>query len=244
MHTVIVLALACSGTVTEIPQFTGDISESWQGFQNYMFNPDFHEASPATIFGGQATITNPVMAIYEPGFAEFGLGSSGLCAQVADGTKAMGLNGPDQTAVIEFATPVTEFGAWWGGTTGGKFPDPNTIAVSFYDADGVLIEMLNFEYSHSIQFDGVLDWHGWSISPPAATITYKSDFVAIDALQANQSSACPGDLDGDGEVGINDFLDLLAAWGPNPGHAGDLDGDDIVGINDFLMLLAAWGPCP
>jgi len=25
---------------------------------------------------------------------------------------------------------------------------------------------------------------------------------------------CPADLDGDGNVGINDFLDLLAAWGP------------------------------
>ena len=25
---------------------------------------------------------------------------------------------------------------------------------------------------------------------------------------------CPGDITGDGVVGINDFLDLLAAWGP------------------------------
>jgi len=27
---------------------------------------------------------------------------------------------------------------------------------------------------------------------------------------------CPGDIDGDGNVGITDFLDLLAAWGPCP----------------------------
>ena len=243
MHTVVLLAVACAGTVTDIPQFTGDISESWQGFQNYMLNPDFHEASPATIFGGEATIANPVMAIYEPGFAEFGLGSSGLCAQTADPTKAMGLNGPDQIAVIEFVTPVTEFGAWWGGTTGGNFPDPNTIVLSFYNTEGALIETLSFAYSHSAQFDGGLDWHGWSISTPAATITYESDYVAIDALQANHA-ACPGDVDGDGEVGINDFLDLLAAWGPNPGHPADLDGDDAVGISDFLQLLANWGPCP
>ena len=56
-------------------------------------------------------------------------------------------------------------------------------------------------------------------------------------------SGCPGDVDGDGTVGINDFLDLLAAWGPNPGHPADLDDDGFVGINDFLALLAAWGPC-
>jgi hypothetical protein len=37
--------------------------------------------------------------------------------------------------------------------------------------------------------------------------------------------------------GITDFLLMLAAWGPNPGHPADLDGDDDVGITDFLRLL-------
>ena len=59
-----------------------------------------------------------------------------------------------------------------------------------------------------------------------------------------ESSICPADLNGDGEVGITDFLDLLAAWGPNPGHPADFDDDGFVGITDFLALLAAWGPCP
>ncbi len=27
---------------------------------------------------------------------------------------------------------------------------------------------------------------------------------------------CPADIDDNGVVGINDFLDLLAAWGPCP----------------------------
>ena len=55
---------------------------------------------------------------------------------------------------------------------------------------------------------------------------------------------CAWDLDGSGDVGIEDFLDLLAAWGPNPGHPADFDLDGIVGITDFLELLANWGPCP
>ncbi len=53
---------------------------------------------------------------------------------------------------------------------------------------------------------------------------------------------CPWDCaDGDGNVGILDFLAPLADWG-NPG-ACDFDGGG-VGIVDFLALLANWGPCP
>ncbi len=48
----------------------------------------------------------------------------------------------------------------------------------------------------------------------------------------------PADFDGDGVVGITDFLFLLARWGE---PAADLDGDCSTGINDFLILLANWG---
>ncbi|MHC4413948.1 MAG: multicopper oxidase domain-containing protein [Planctomycetota bacterium] len=56
--------------------------------------------------------------------------------------------------------------------------------------------------------------------------------------------ACPWDLDLDDFVGINDLLDLLAAWGPNPGSPADFDDDGFVGIKDLLALLANWGSCP
>jgi hypothetical protein len=62
------------------------------------------------------------------------------------------------------------------------------------------------------------------------------------------SAPCPADFDGDGAVGITDFLALLAAWGPCPSPPApcpaDLDGDGVVGITDFLALLASWGACP
>ncbi len=55
-----------------------------------------------------------------------------------------------------------------------------------------------------------------------------------------------GDLDGDGQVGVIDFLMLLSLWGPclpacPPSCVGDLDGDCAVGVIDFLSLLAHWG---
>jgi hypothetical protein len=49
------------------------------------------------------------------------------------------------------------------------------------------------------------------------------------------------DLDGDCGVGVTDFLQMLAAWGPNPGHPADYNSDGEVGITDFLDLLANWG---
>ncbi len=55
-----------------------------------------------------------------------------------------------------------------------------------------------------------------------------------------------GDIDGDGVVGITDFLELLGQWGAcaapcPPACLADLDGDCAVGILDFLALLSNWG---
>jgi hypothetical protein len=54
------------------------------------------------------------------------------------------------------------------------------------------------------------------------------------------------DLDGDGIVGTEDLLILLAAWGPCPDPCPpvcppDLDGDCQVSTADLLQLLGAWG---
>ncbi len=89
-------------------------------------------------------------------------------------------------------------------------------------------------------------WQNVSCVTPAAALLAAS-MVKVNVVPAalpQQPNACPWDLDANGLVGITDFLDLLAAWGPNPGHPADFDGDGEVGINDFLDLLAAWGPCP
>jgi hypothetical protein len=51
------------------------------------------------------------------------------------------------------------------------------------------------------------------------------------------------DLDGDGAVGVVDFLMLLQTWGTDPGGPPDLDGNGNVGITDMLLLLGSWGPC-
>jgi hypothetical protein len=63
-------------------------------------------------------------------------------------------------------------------------------------------------------------------------------------VEATWGPCCWHDVDGDCGVGINDVLELLEAWGTDPGGPPDFDGDGAVGITDFLGLLGRWGPCP
>ncbi len=51
----------------------------------------------------------------------------------------------------------------------------------------------------------------------------------------------PGDVNGDGGVGVDDLLLVISSWGACTGCAADLDGDDLVGVNDLLTVLQNWG---
>jgi hypothetical protein len=72
------------------------------------------------------------------------------------------------------------------------------------------------------------------------------DFVLnLDGPNCAAEPEIPGDVDGNGTVGILDFLAVLGAWGPctapcPPTCAADCDNDCEVGINDFLIVLGNW----
>ena len=59
-----------------------------------------------------------------------------------------------------------------------------------------------------------------------------------------EQTQCPGDLDGDNDVDLNDLSVLLAHYGVTGGAAyedGDLDGDGDVDLSDLSALLAVYG---
>jgi hypothetical protein len=57
-------------------------------------------------------------------------------------------------------------------------------------------------------------------------------------------SACPEDLDGSGDVGFGDILQIIGAWGPcGVPCPEDLSGNGHVDFADILAVIAAWGPC-
>lgn len=56
------------------------------------------------------------------------------------------------------------------------------------------------------------------------------------------AAAMPGDVTGDGVVGIDDLLAVLAAWGSCAERVcpADCDGDGLVGASDLLIVLGNW----
>ncbi len=51
------------------------------------------------------------------------------------------------------------------------------------------------------------------------------------------------DLDQDGDVDVNDFLDLIGLWGPadcTVFEKGDINRDGEVGLVDMLIILEIW----
>ncbi len=79
--------------------------------------------------------------------------------------------------------------------------------------------------------------HDGDCSQPECGGIFKIDLADLFA------DPCPADVNGDGTVGINDLLELLAAWGPCACCAADINGDGTAGINDLLEMFAAWGDC-
>ena len=62
----------------------------------------------------------------------------------------------------------------------------------------------------------------------------------------DECQLCPWDCGGsyDGQVSVVDFLALLAQWGQVDTSCDLSLGDPGAGINEFLTILAHWGPCP
>ena len=55
---------------------------------------------------------------------------------------------------------------------------------------------------------------------------------------------CPGDVDLDGQVRVDDLLAILSDWGECLECPSDITDDGIVDVDDLLLVLGAWGPCP
>lgn len=65
-----------------------------------------------------------------------------------------------------------------------------------------------------------------------------------DDLGGNElCEVCSNDVNADGQVGVNDILAIVAAWGGCV-CVEDINGDSVVNVDDLLLVIESWGPCP
>ena len=81
--------------------------------------------------------------------------------------------------------------------------------------------------------------------PGSVAAAFAAVALAWAAVNA-KGGECPGDLDADGEVSVDDLVAVIVEWGctaPGP-CAADVNADTRVTVEDLIMVLVSWGPCP
>ncbi|MCP3903690.1 MAG: hypothetical protein GY715_08660 [Planctomycetes bacterium] len=69
--------------------------------------------------------------------------------------------------------------------------------------------------------------------------------ISEEGVNAAPPPPCLPDLDGSGDVGFGDILQIIGAWGPCSGACPqDLSGNGQVDFADILVVIGSWGPCP
>lgn len=66
--------------------------------------------------------------------------------------------------------------------------------------------------------------------------------IDVDATDTILLDTCPGDLDDNGSVGVDDLLAVIAAWNSSD-SSGDADGSGYVDVGDLLVVISGWGAC-
>ena len=115
------------------------------------------------------------------------------------------------------------------------------VCGAVWDDNRILVEWDNFTNGHDGDFGDTGDVYCGCGEDGLPTGSTSGWFLECDEIELFE---CTGDLNGSGEVDVNDLLELIAQWGSCSGFcSADISGDGVVDVNDLLALIAAWGVC-
>ena len=125
---------------------------------------------------------------------------------------------------------------------GLKVTPDESCSIHDHDADGE-IDLDDLE-SFSVAWDAIktdCNENGqWDVTD---VILGSSPDLDGDGLP-DECSLCPGDIDLDGKVDVDDLLALISfEWGCSDACIGDLDSSGTVDAVDVLYLIIFWGSC-
>ncbi len=142
-------------------------------------------------------------------------------------------------------------------TTNGYVFEPTNVNVTAGD----VVVWIHAGGSHTVtsgsnctpdgRFDEALDnisqmpFYVVPTDSPSEVIDYycnpHCNFGMVGSITVIGTGGCPEDLDGNGLVGVDDLLMLLAAYGNTCACPEDINESGTVDVDDLLMLLAAYG---
>ncbi|MEE2906193.1 MAG: zinc-dependent metalloprotease family protein [Planctomycetota bacterium] len=86
---------------------------------------------------------------------------------------------------------------------------------------------------------------GEAIGPDEEADNYSAFLVTVPMVADFRcsESACPADVDINGEINADDVLAVLNAWGNCAGCPADVVLDGVVDVSDVLLVVGDWGSC-
>ncbi|MHC4838982.1 MAG: MopE-related protein [Planctomycetota bacterium] len=240
----------------------GEIDETCSGPVAFL---GFSGEAVETVVDGVAYATIDLYATFDSASVEVvnvyaativnSLGTPFVQQDFAGGTWSPVLSNPTTIGIDSFVT------------VGGDLASPSTNSTAFDpgfpDASAAAPPAgAGWYNSNPANLQGFTDAQGrvlvgrFTIVPTAAedvlSVTASTSFAGYPGGETQQQvgsveiawpvSACPSDLDGDGEVTGADIGLMLLDWGTDS-PVSDLDGDGIVNGADIGLMLLDWGPC-
>lgn len=91
--------------------------------------------------------------------------------------------------------------------------------------------------TYGIEFAESLTFSNDDLTAFGCMDTEATNFDPAATWQLDGDCLYPGDLNGDGEYTVEDFLGMLADFGCTSCPQSDLNGDGVVSVQDILLFL-------